>query len=86
MNVYQPEIHRNLPRLLALFVFDCTAYSFGLGDRFHWGWGLIDFGNGTSQGAGKGLARLVAHDMLPHEIDADRVASIATKPGTIKED
>lgn len=73
MNVYQREIHQNLPRLLALFDFDRTAESYGLGDRFHWAWGLIDFANGTFQGAANGLARLVAYDLLPPGFDAERM-------------
>lgn len=54
-----------LPRLLAIFDANEIASTFGMGDRFHWGWKLIDFGNGTFQGAAHGLARLVAGNALP---------------------
>ncbi|HZZ80536.1 MAG TPA: hypothetical protein VFE62_18680 [Gemmataceae bacterium] len=54
-----------LPRLLALFDGNEIAPTFGMGDRFHWGWKLIDFGNGTFQGAAHGLARLIAGNVLP---------------------
>lgn len=38
-----------------------------MGDRYHWAWGLIDFGNGTFQGAAHGLARLLVNGLLPAE-------------------
>ena len=57
-NPYLDQIHRNLPRLLALFDSDQTNISFGMGDRYYWAWGLIDFGNGTFQGAAHGISRL----------------------------
>ena len=40
-----------------------------MGDRYHWAWGLIDFGNGTFQGAAHGLARLAAEGLLPDSMD-----------------
>ena len=48
-NPYLKEIRANLPRLLSLFDNDRTSFSYGIGDRYHWAWGLIDFGNGTFQ-------------------------------------
>jgi hypothetical protein len=36
-----------------------------MGDRYRWAWKLIDFGNGTFQGAAHGLARLLKHNLLP---------------------
>ena len=54
-NRYQVEINKNLPRLLSLFDNDPSSKSYGLGDRYHWAWGLIDFANGTFQGAVHGL-------------------------------
>jgi hypothetical protein len=65
-NPYQDEIKRNLPRLLALFDTDQTSSSYGMGDRYHWAWGLIDFGNGTFQGAAHGLARLWMAGLWPY--------------------
>lgn len=64
-DVYQREVAGNLPRLLALFDRDETGESYGCGDRYHWAWSLIDFGNGTFQGAAHGLARLLVHGLLP---------------------
>lgn len=65
-NPYLDEIQRNLPRLLALFDTDRTGDSYGMGDRYHWAWGLIDFGNGTFQGAAHGMARLWQAGLWPY--------------------
>lgn len=56
-----------LPRVLALFDGDATSASHGMGDRLHWAWGLIDFGNATFQGAAHGLARLWKAGLWPYE-------------------
>lgn len=65
-NPYLEQICVNLPRLLALFDRDRTSLSYGMGDRYHWAWGLIDFGNGTFQGAAHGLARLWTAGLWPY--------------------
>ena len=65
-NIYLEEIKRNLPRLLSLFDADKTSMSYGMGDRYHWAWGLIDFGNGTFQGAAHGLARIWCAGLWPY--------------------
>jgi hypothetical protein len=65
-NVYLTEVQQNLPRLLALFDADATGKSYGLGDRYYWAWGLIDFGNATFQGAVHGMARLWASGLWPY--------------------
>ena len=62
---YLELIHQTLPRLLALFDTDASRETYGMGDRYHWAWGLIDFGNGTFQGAAHGLARLISAELLP---------------------
>jgi hypothetical protein len=62
---YLVEAHQALPRLLAMFDVDPFSPSRGMGDRFYWQWKLIDFANGSIQGAAYGLAQLVAHDLLP---------------------
>lgn len=64
-NAYLTEIEIVLPRLLALYDRDPTSATWGVGDRFYWAWKLIDFGNGTFQGAAHGLARLLAAGLLP---------------------
>lgn len=69
-NPYLDEINRNLPRLLALFDSDLTSRSHGMGDRYHWAWGLIDFGNGTFQGAVHGMARLWSAGLWPYPTTA----------------
>ncbi len=65
-NPYLEEVRRNLPRFLALFDTDLTSSSYGIGDRYHWAWGLIDFGNGTFQGAVHGMARLWQAGLWPY--------------------
>jgi hypothetical protein len=57
-NIYLSQVSQTLPRLLSLFDADQTSDSYGMGDRYHWAWGLIDFGNGSYQGAANGLAHL----------------------------
>lgn len=79
-NPYIPQIYQVLPRLLALFDRDATSASCGMGDRYHWAWGLIDFGNGTMQGAAHGLAVLWKNGLWPYaterELFLQRIADI----------
>ena len=63
---YTDHIKTVLPRLLALFDVDKSSSTYGIGDRYYWAWGLIDFGNGTFQGAVHGLSRLLVHELLPY--------------------
>jgi hypothetical protein len=72
LNPYLNEIRQSLPRLLALFDADPTSASYGMGDRYYWAWGLIDFGNGTFQGAAHGLARLWVNGLWPYETSKER--------------
>lgn len=67
-SVYQSDIEAVLPRLLALYDTDPFSHTRGLGDRSYWGWKTTDFPNATYQGAANGLARLVAHKLLPSNI------------------
>lgn len=62
-NPYHFQLLQALPRLLSLYDQDRTSKSYGMGDRFFWAWGLIDFGNATFQGAASGLARLWTNDL-----------------------
>lgn len=71
-NPYLDEIHRNLPRLMSLFDIDRTSQSLGTGDRYYWAWGLIDFGNGTFQGAVHGMARLWQAGLWPYITSKDQ--------------
>ena len=66
-NPYQIHINQNLPRILSLFDRDRTSLSHGMGDRYHWAWGLIDFGNGTFQGAANGLSLLWKLGLWPYD-------------------
>lgn len=79
-NVFLTEIEKNLPRVLSLFDADRTSASFGAGDRYYWAWGLIDFSNGTFQGACHGLARLYVAGLWPSqfskEVLFDRIDSM----------
>lgn len=69
-NPYLNEVHAVLPRLLSLFDADPLSPTYGMGDRFRWAWKLIDFGNGTFQGACHGLARLFTHKLLPAHVSS----------------
>lgn len=66
-NPYMKEIKANLPRILSLIDNDKSGSSYGLGDRYHWAWGLIDFGNGTFQGMAHGFARLWKNKLWPYD-------------------
>ncbi len=46
---------------------DKTSSSYGLADRYHWAWGLIDFSNGTFQGMAHGFCRLWANGLWPYD-------------------
>src|SRR5262252_6430998 len=70
-NPYLAQIRRTLPRLLSLFDADRTSAGYGLGDRLHWAWGLIDFGNATFQGAAHGMARLWQSGLWPYATPRD---------------
>ena len=65
-NPYLPAIYHTLPRLLSLLDGDETSASYGMGDRFYWAWGLIDFENGTFQGMAHGFADLWRHNLWPY--------------------
>ncbi len=65
-NTYLEEIKKNLPRALSLIDSDRSSQTYGIGDRYYWAWGLIDFGNGTFQGMANGLARLWKNDLWPY--------------------
>lgn len=69
---YLQEVGANLPRLLALVDRDPTSESYGMGDRYYWAWGLIDFGNATFQGMAHGLARLWCHGLWPYATPKSR--------------
>lgn len=70
-DTYRCQISQALPRLLALFDRDRTSKSFGVGDRYFWAWGLIDFSNGSFQGAANGMARLWSCGMWPYPAESD---------------
>jgi len=67
-NPYLSQVLNVTPRLLSLFDTDPLSATYGIGDRYRWAWKLIDFGNGTFQGAAHGLARLVVNGMLPEGV------------------
>ncbi len=68
-NPYLSLVHRNLPRLLGLYNIDTTDPLCGCGDRRYWAWKLIDFPNGTFQGAAFGLSKLLVAGLLPKELN-----------------
>ena len=61
-----------LPRVLAGFDRNPASPTFGVGDRFHWAWGLIDFPNATFQSVVHGMARLWTNDLWPYPTDVGR--------------
>ena len=65
--IYLKEVYANLPRLLSLIDRDQTSETYGMGDRYHWAWGLIDFGNATFQGMANGFACLWHHGLWPYD-------------------
>ena len=67
-NIYIESLHRNLPRLLSSFNMDASSPLAGVGDRLYWSWKIIDFPNGTFQGAVHGLAILTYLNKLPFGI------------------
>lgn len=68
-NPYLIQIHQTIPRLIALYDRDVTSLSYGMGDRYRWAWGLIDFGNASYQGAVNGLAYLWKNGLWPYHTD-----------------
>ncbi len=86
-NPYLDPIRQTLPRLLALFDGDATSASHGMGDRFHWAWGLIDFGNATFQCAAHGMARLWCRGLWPYasgrRIFLDRIDALFQGAGRL---
>ncbi len=95
-NPYHIQITQNLPRVLSLFDFDRSSKSYGMGDRYHWAWGLIDFGNGSFQGAANGMAYLWKNSLWPYKtekakfldrIDAMFIAAgfLTRKDGSLEE-
>ena len=72
-NLYLEEVHRVLPRVLALFDADRLSPTYGQGDRRRWAWRLSDFGNGSFQGAAHGLSLLWTSKLLPDSWESDAV-------------
>jgi len=72
VNPYVKQVKQTLPRILAMFDVDQTNKSYGLGDRYYWAWGLIDFSNGTYQGATHGLARLWKCGLWPYKTSKEK--------------
>lgn len=70
-NPYLAPLLATLPRVLGLYDADRTSASHGMGDRYRWAWGLIDFGNATFQGAAHGLARLWRGGLWPYATPRD---------------
>ncbi len=67
-NPYLAQVLNVIPRLLSLYDTDPLSPTYGVGDRYRWAWKLIDFGNGTFQGAAHGMARLLVNGMLPEGV------------------
>ena len=74
-NVFYDEVQVNLPRLLSLIDTDRSSVSFGVADRYHWAWGLIDFGNGSLQGMSRGMALLWINGKWPFDTSQETFIS-----------
>lgn len=72
-NAFAREIDATLPRVLALIDRDPLSQTRGFGDRQFWGWKLIDFPNGTLQGAVNGLTALLAADAFAPHVSRDTI-------------
>ena len=70
--IFRDEICKSLPRVLSLIETDKTSPSYGMGDRYHWAWGLIDFGNGTFQGLANGFSRLWISGLWPYPTSTEK--------------
>ena len=73
INPWLEQIYQTLPRLMSLFDTDPFSPTKGQGDRYRWAWKLIDFGNGTFQGAAHGLSRLLDSGLLPSWLSEDEI-------------
>ena len=86
-NPYLDQIESTLPRILSLIDTDITSSSYGMADRFHWAWGLVDFPNGTFQGVVHGMARLWTSGLWPYPINESlfirRIDSVFLATGRI---
>jgi hypothetical protein len=72
-NAYAREIDAVLPRVLALPDRDPLSPTLGYGDRQFWAWKLIDFPNGTLQGAVNGLSALLEADAFAPHVPRARI-------------
>ena len=79
LNPYLNEIQKNLPRILSLYDRDSLSSTSGLGDRYYWAWGLIDFPNGTFQALPKGLSILVKNGLLEDKLEKGKVLDLIDK-------
>lgn len=70
-NIYLKQLYDVFPRVLSMFDRDPYSNTCGVGNRFYWGWKLIDFGNGTFQGAANCFSRLLKHDLLPNMVSKE---------------
>jgi len=68
LNPYLQQVWNILPRIFALYDTNPVSSTFGIGDRYRWAWKLIDFANGTFQGAANGLSQLLINNLLPKEL------------------
>lgn len=79
LNPYLNEIQKNLPRILSLYDRDSLSSTSGLGDRYYWAWGLIDFPNGTFQALPKGLSILIKNGLLKDNLQKERILDLIDK-------
>lgn len=74
-NPYLEQVHQALPRVLGAFDTNPASGTHGLGDRYRWGWKLIDFTNAKFQGAVHGLSILIEYDLLPDYLSEEAALS-----------
>ena len=78
-NMYAREIDAVLPRVFALVDRDPLSPTRGCGDRQYWAWKLIDFPNGTLQGAVNGLSALLSADAFAPHVPRGQIEDLVTE-------
>ena len=66
--LYKNIFKKSLNRLLNLYNDDKLSTTYGIGDRWYWGWKCSDFVNATYQGGVHSLAIAIKLEMLDKQV------------------